>query len=324
MKLRIFVLSIFSLFLLINISCNRQNKNRIDKINSDLLVVHAGSLSIPFKSIAKEFMKIHPEVNVMLEAYGSRTAARQVSDLKRDVDVLASADSDVIRKLLYPDFADFCIDFTTNEMVIVYTEKSKFKDEINKSNWYDVLLRSGVEFGHSDPNSDPCGYRAVMTMKLSEIHYGKKGLFDKFKRSTKKRNIRPKEVDLLAMIEAGEIDYLFIYRSVAKQHKLNFISLPPEISLVSKKYSKLYSEVFVDITGKKPGEIIRKIGSPMVYGITIPKSVKNREWAVRFLDFLFGDRGRMIMKNNGQPILAVPVTDNPEALPEELKKRQGI
>lgn len=320
MSFKISPFAILLVFLLFSFSCS----GSADSFSSDkeikLLVVHAGSLSIPFKEISKEFMKACPEVEVMLESYGSRTAARQVSDLKREVDVLASADSDVIRKLLYPEYADFCIDFTTNEMVLVYTNKSLFKEEINMSNWFDILLKDGVEFGHSDPNSDPCGYRAVLTMKLAEKYYGKKSLYELFRANTKKKNIRPKEVDLLAMIETGELDYLFIYRSVAEQHRLKYVVLPPEVNLVSNDLAGFYSEVSIDITGKRPGELIRKKGAPMVYGITIPKSVKNIKWAIKFIDFILSDTGREIMKANGQPVLTSPVADNPGSVPEDLRR----
>ncbi len=319
MKFRLIVLFAIAAVLFSSSSCTGSKGDTEKKPSVKLLVVHAGSLSIPFKEISKEFMKTYPEVEVMLESYGSRTAARQVSDLKREVDIVASADSDVIRKLLYPEFAEYCIDFTTNEMVLVYTEDSKFREEINISNWYEILMKEGVEYGHSDPNSDPCGYRAVLTIKLAENFYKKEGLFKNFSKNTKKKNIRPKEVDLLAMIEAGELDYLFIYRSVAEQHKLKYLSLPPQVNLVSAEYSDLYSQVSIEVTGKKPGEVIIKKGAPMVYGITIPKSVKNKEWAVKFIEFILGEKGREIMKSNGQPVLMPPVIDNPEKAPEELR-----
>ncbi len=320
MKFRFLTLFALYLFLAGFFGCSDNSEGGSGNPEIQLLVVHAGSLSIPFKKISGEFMKVYPEVKVLLESYGSRTAARQVSDLGREVDVLASADSDVIRKLLYPDFADYCIDFTTNEMVIVYTERSKFREEINDSNWYEILLRDGVEFGHSDPNSDPCGYRSVLTMKLSEKYYKKTGLYDLFEKATKKKNIRPKEVDLLAMIETGELDYLFIYKSVAEQHHLNYVVLPPEVNLRSNEFAKLYAEVSIDITGKEPGKFIKKKGAPMVYGITVPKSAEHKIWAIKFINFIFGKLGGNIMKNSGQPVLFPPVVDNFGAVPEQLRR----
>ena len=120
-------------------ACSNEKKEKI-------LVLHAGSLAIPFKDMAKAFMTKYPDVNVVLEAHGSRTCARQITDLKRRADVMASADSQVIRNLLMPEYADFCIDFTTNEMVIMYMDggKSRFAEKIDARNWFDILSDQGV------------------------------------------------------------------------------------------------------------------------------------------------------------------------------------
>ena len=166
-------------------------------------VLHAGSLSIPFKEMAQAFMEKYPQYNVLLEAHGSRTCARQIIDLKRQVDVMASSDSEVIRNLLMPQYADFCIDFTTNEMVIMYTPKSRYADTIDADNWFDILLKPEVQYGHSDPNSDPCGYRALLAWQLAEKHYKIEGLYNRLNGKMPEKNIRPKEVDLIAFFKRG-------------------------------------------------------------------------------------------------------------------------
>ena len=56
---------------------------------------------------------------------------------------------------------------------------------------------------------------------------------------------------MLGLLEAGAYDYLYIYKSVAKQHGLKYITLPPEVSLKSKKYSDFYKNATFKITGKK-------------------------------------------------------------------------
>jgi molybdate/tungstate transport system substrate-binding protein len=299
--------------LLLFISCGDDKKEEI-------LVLHAGSLSIPFKDMAEGFMKKYPEISVVTEAHGSRTCARQITDLDRRADVMASADSAVIRNLLMPEYAGFCIDFTTNEMVLMYTAKSLFADEIDAKNWYEVLLKNGVEYGHSDPNADPCGYRAVLTMQLAEKRYKAPGLYNKLKEKIPPKNIRPKEVDLIALLEAGELDYIFIYRSVAEQHKAHFVILPDEVNLKSAALAGFYREASIKISGKKPGEWIEKKGAPMVYGITLPKNAKNPRWGARFIAFVLSEAGREIMAKNGQPEIIPPIVDNKDKLPEELKK----
>jgi len=285
---------------------------------TELKILHAGSLSIPFKDTAEAFMNKYPRYKVLLEGHGSRTCARQITDLHREVDVMGSADSAVIRNLLMPDYADFCIDFTTNEMVIMYTEKSKFADSITGDNWFEILLKPGVEYGHSDPNADPCGYRSILTWQLAESHYKVENLFQKLTDNMPKKNIRPKETDLIALLEAGELDYIFIYRSVAEQHHSKYVVLPDQINLKSADLADFYKTASVKITGKKPGEWLEKKGAPMVYGITIPNNAPNKEGAIRFVEFLLGPEGREIMKKNGQPQLIPPRVDHKEKLPVQL------
>lgn len=287
---------------------------------SEILVLHAGSLSIPFKQMAKAFMQKYPDLIVRLEGHGSRTCARQITDLNRQVDVMGSADSAVIQNLLMPEYADFCIDFASNEMVILYSEKSKYADTINSDNWYEILLKPGVQYGHSDPNADPCGYRSVLTWQLAEKYYKKENLFNRLTKKMPKKNIRPKEVDLIAMLEAGELDYIFIYRSVAEQHHTQYVILPEKINLKSSAFGDFYRTASLKITGKKPGEWIEKRGAPMVYGITLPKNAPNPEGGAKFIAFVLSKEGQVIMKKNGQPEIIPPLVDNKEKLPNALKK----
>jgi molybdate/tungstate transport system substrate-binding protein len=285
-----------------------------------ILVLHAGSLSVPLKDLAKAFMSRNSGVEVVLEAHGSRTCARQISDLKRRVDVMASADSAVIKNLLMPEFADFCIDFATNEIVLMYTKNSLFADEIGSHNWYEILMRPRVQYGHSAPNSDPCGYRALLTWQLAERYYRVPGLYRKLREKMPRKNIRPKEVDLIAFLENGELDYIFIYRSVAQQHRTPYVMLPDEINLRSFLFADFYHTASLKITGKKPGEWIEKRALPIIYGITLPKNAKEPEWGAKFIDFILGTEGQEIMSKNGQPEIVPPVVDYPDKLPEILKK----
>jgi len=285
-----------------------------------LVVLHAGSLSIPFKEISALFEKQNPGVTVQSESAGSRDTARKVSDLNRPCDVLGSADYKVVENLLMPEHADFNIRFATNEMTIAYTDKSKYADEITPENWHEILLKKGVTFGRADPNSDPCGYRTVMLFDLAQKHFCVPGLAKRLKEKDGKRFIRPKETDLLGLLEAREIDYLPIYRSVARQHGLKTVRLPDEMNLGSSAHEDLYATATVEVTGKKPGETITRKGAPIVYSITIPKNAPSRDLAVRYLDLLLSAKGREIMDRNGQSPIVPAITGEPDALPNDLKK----
>lgn len=288
--------------------------------SGSLIIFHAGSLSVPFKQICDSFRKAYPGVTIFLESAGSRTCVRKITDLKKPCDIMASADYTVIDMLLIPGYADWNIKFASNEMTIVYHERSKKAEEINKENWYEILLNKEVGFGRSDPNSDPCGYRAVLTMKLAEKYYQKKGLSDNLLKKDI-NYIRPKEVNLLALLESHSIDYIFLYRSVARQQGLKYLLLPDEINLKSPELAGYYKTASVEITGKKPGTTITKNGAPMVYGVTIPKNSPNPKMAIAFLSFLFDkSKGMAIMEKNGQPSLVPSPTDTYNKLPYELKQ----
>jgi len=289
-----------------------------------LIIFHAGSLSIPFREMAKAFEGRYPGVEVIREAAGSRTCARKISDLGRPADIMASADYTVIENLLIPKYAAWNISFATNEMAIMYRPDSKYAKEINGQNWYRILLRKDVEYGHSDPNSDPCGYRSQLVWQLAEKYYQVPGLYEKLKAGCPARNVRPKETDLIALLEAGELDYLFIYKSVAMQHHMPFVNLPVNINLASSEYAGFYNRASTKISGKTPGSFIVKKGKPMVYGITIPKNAPHRERAVQFISFLLGPEGREIMRRNGQePLPVAKVTGDFNQLPEALKPFMG-
>ncbi|MCJ7581989.1 MAG: extracellular solute-binding protein, partial [Candidatus Aminicenantes bacterium] len=202
---------------------------------------------------------------------------------------------------------------------IIYSNKSIGSDRISDQNWPDILLNPEVRYGHSDPNSDPCGYRTLLSWKLAEKYYNRPGLYHLLDESRPKKNIRPKEVDLLALLDVGELDYVFIYRSVAEQHGYSYIVLPDEINLKSSAFESFYKEVSVEITGAKPGEKIVRKGAPIVYGITIPKSAQSPQWAARFVAFVLGPKGQKIMEANGQQAFVPARVDNYNNLPNLLK-----
>jgi len=289
-------------------------------IEGDLVVFHAGSLSVPFREVASAFMDEYPKVRVLREAAGSRACARKITDLNRACDVLGSADYTVIDALLIPEHASWNIRFAANEMVIAYTEHSRRSADIGAENWHQILLESDVAYGRSDPNADPCGYRTVLTTQLAEIHYSEPGLASRLQKKDT-RHIRPKETDLLALLEVGAIDYVFIYRSVAKQHALKWVDLPDSINLKSPDHAAHYAQAKTTITGPEPGTTITKEGEPMVYGITIPNNAPNPRAAQAFVSFLLEhDNGMAIMERNGQPSLVPTFSESYDRVPSLLKR----
>jgi len=307
------------LFVFIAFLNNACQNNKSDA-NKTLLIYHAGSLSVPVKQISAAFQQEHPDIKILTEAAGSVACARKITDLNRPCDLMLSADYTVIDNFLIPEFADWNIKLASNEMVIAYKQNSKKANEINENNWMDILHEDNIRFGRSDPNSDPCGYRTVLCVKLSESYYKKPGLAENIL-AKNQRFIRPKETDLIALLQTQTIDYIFIYRSVAVQHNLKYLLLSDSINLKKPELSDWYSNFSLEINGKEPGEKTLLIGEPMVYGLTIPNNAPNKELAIIFTSFLLDkDKGMKIIEQNGQPSLIPSPTTTWHKIPEALNK----
>ena len=308
---RILFILLFSVSLIP--ACRNSGKN----VKSDIIIFHAGSLSVPFRELKEIYERETPGVRILLEPAGSLVCARKITELKKPCDIMASADYFVINELLIPDYADWSIRFATNEIVIAFSDKAKYAGEINNENWTDILLRDDVLYGRSDPDTDPCGYRSVLTMKLAENYYNSPGLSDKL--TGKNRDyIRPKEVDLVALIESNAIDYMFQYKSVAIQHNLNFIELPDEINLSDPQYEELYNSVSLEIRGNKPDNKLIVRGEYINYSMTIPFVSPNKEAAIDFMSFILSERGTEIFRKNGQNPIIPFSTEQKSLIPQKL------
>ncbi len=306
-----------------------------------LVIFHAGSLSVPLQQLEAEFTKYAEEnlgikVKFQDEASGSVMAVRKVTDLHKQADIVAVADYTLIPQMLVPNFTDFYVLFATNQIVIAFTNKSRYADEINSTNWYEILAKPGVRFGFSNPNDDPCGYRSVMVMKLADLYYGKpifETLVEKntniyangthvyapkeIQLKTDKVVIRPKETDLVGLVESGAIDYFFIYKSVAEQHHLRYITLPKEINLGDFRMADYYGKV--EITLGSTGKTIK--AKPIVYGVTVLKNAPHRQLALEFLKFWLGKTGRDVFEKNYQDFLNPPIAFGkvPDEIRDEVK-----
>ncbi|MDG6257088.1 MAG: tungstate ABC transporter substrate-binding protein WtpA [Methanomicrobiaceae archaeon] len=285
-----------------------------------LKVIPAGSLLGPFATIEEDFEALHPEVDVQIEGHGSIQAVRQVTDLHRAVDVVAVADESLIPDMMYRPmegsdvfYADEYARIGTNEVVIAYTGESLYADEIDAANWYAVLARPDVRVGFSNPMLDACGYRTFMVVVLAEDYYDQEGLFDALigdhlqspvtvtadngvtrvalpeflKPATDKLAIRDGSIYLLSLLEAGGIDYAFEYKSVAIEHGLSWVDLPPEVDLGSGELADAYAAVEVKLSFARFSSIgDERQGRPIVYAITVPNNAPHPAMAEEFVAFV--------------------------------------
>ena len=284
-----------------------------------LIIFHAGSLSVPVRELAETFMEDNPGVTVLTEAAGSLHSARKITDLGKTCDIMLSADHIVISSMLIPEYASWNIRFATNEIVIAYRPESAYSSIFREDNWADILLKDDVITGRADPDADPCGYRTVFATRLAEEFYGRPGLADSLL-GKDTEYIRPKEVDLVALISSGVIDYMFQYRSVAVQHGFRFLELPDEINLSSPEMTERYAGVSYMIPGGEPGLRTEVHGDYISYSGTVMDRAPEKELAMKFFDFMLSEEGSRIFRECGQEPLSPAVADDPDAVPASLRK----
>jgi len=300
------------ILILILSGCGGKSKTR------NIIIFHAGSLSVPVKKLNEAFEKENPGVRVLSEAAGSLACARKVTELGKTCDIILSADYFVIDRMLIPDYALWNIKFATNEIVIAYRPESKYAAQITTENWYDILLRKDVIYGRADPDADPCGYRTVFTAQLAAGYYKRPGISDSL--LTKNSDyIRPKEVDLVALVETGVIDYMFQYKSVAIQHGFTYLELPDSINLSDIALKDHYGSVSYMIPGSEPGTRTEVKGDYICYSGTVLVKAPQKDLATEYFRFLLSEEGRDIFLGSGQEPVIPAVTDQSGAVPRELQ-----
>jgi molybdate/tungstate transport system substrate-binding protein len=316
----------------------------------ELKVICAGSLMVPFAEIEQAYEAQHPHVDVLTEGHGSVQVIRQVTELEAEADVSAVADHSLIPAMMYnvkmPDsnsgYAKWYIKFASNTLGLAYTSDSRYADEISADNWYEILSRPDVKLGISDPRFDACGYRAMMACWLAGPLYENGDIFHDVLGDFKypilpqvegrectilvpeivrgqKVSVRGSSVVLLGILESGDIDYAFEYKSVAQQRDLYFLELPPEINLGSDAFQSLGYDVSVEIDYQRFASVIPDfVCQEILYGVTIPENSPRPEAASNYVMFLLGPKGRKIFAEQHQPFRPL-VTDNSEHIPEDLR-----
>ena len=146
----------------------------------------AGSLLIPVDALEQAFEAANPDVDVQSECHGSIQVIRHVTELHEPIDVVMTADHALIPLLMYSTvdedtgqpYSRWYIRFAGNSMGLAYSANSRYADEIDAQNWYEILSRPDVKIGLPDPRFDAAGYRMFMVTTLAQKYYGAAGLFD--------------------------------------------------------------------------------------------------------------------------------------------------
>ena len=261
-----------------------------------IVVYNAGSLALPLRAALDSFAA-RERVTVEQENAGSLETARKLTELGKIPDILAVADYEVSPLLLIPSHATWYAKFARNRMVLAYEDRSRGASEIDTNNWWQIVTRPGVQVGRADPSLDPNGYRTLLVWQLAERFYKQPGLAGRLLASAPPRNVRPKEADLVGLLQAGEFDYIWSYESIAQGVGAKYVALPQEIDLSAPDDSAEYAVASVRVAGRTPRDSITMRGQPIVYAFTIPTRAPHPQIAAKFAEYLESAEGKRVMRS---------------------------
>jgi len=243
--------------------------------------------------------------------------------------------------------ADWYAIFATNRMVLAYSPHSRYASLFRSGDWIKALTTPGVQFGLADPRFDATGYRALMVLQLAQRYYHDDHLFADVTVgrlsppvtvssragvdlidvpelldgvSGSGLVLRGASIELMALLESGDLDCAFEYESVVRQHHLPFVQLPAQIDLSSQRFAANYARVAVSIAFQRFATVKPVFaGAPIAYAVTIPRTAHDPADAARFIAFLLGPRGRAILAADYQPAVTPALVDHFDKLPAVLR-----
>lgn len=270
-----------------------------------LVVFNAAALGPPFKQLGATLVAAGARP-MRQENSPSLEAVRKLTDLGKVPDLLAVADVGLLDSLVVPGHATWYLVFGSNALVLAYGPGMAARVAQAAVPWYDLLLAPGVRVGRSDPKVDPSGYRTLLALDLAERHHRVPGLAARLREAMPDKYVRHAEADLSALVQTGELDFIWTYRNLARAHGLQWVELPPDVNLESMERAAWYATASVEVPGRPGGPPLRVVGAPILFALTIPREAASPDEAVRFIAALLGVEGRDVMSRSGFAMLDRP------------------
>jgi molybdate/tungstate transport system substrate-binding protein len=120
------------------------------------------------------------------------------------------------------------------------------------------------------------------------------------------------EVVLLARVETGQFDAGIFYKHEVVAHHLPFVTLPPAINLGDSKFAAFYAEA----TYKLPSGGQVK-GAPILFTITIPRTVSHPAAAEAFVRFMLSST--KLLEEFGFGAIEHQVAGDRDRIPDQLR-----
>uniref|UniRef100_D5WYV3 Extracellular solute-binding protein family 1 n=1 Tax=Thiomonas intermedia (strain K12) TaxID=75379 RepID=D5WYV3_THIK1 len=269
-----------------------------------LSVAYAGSMGALMDKALGPTIAKQAKVQYQGQGAGAFGLAHLIAAKQINPDVFVSITPGPIEVLQKAGLIDTAVPVASTQMVIAYSDKSKFAADFKaaaagKMPWYEVLEKPGLHFGRTDPKTDPQGRNIVFTMLLAQEFYKQPGLADKILGKVENEQQIFTEPSLLSRLESGQLDATSGYLSAVISHKLPYIKLPGEINLSDPAMiEKWYSKVHFDI--KVPnGKTDTLSTQPLVFYAAVLKNAPNPKAGAAFVKLMTSAEGQALFKQYG-------------------------
>jgi molybdate/tungstate transport system substrate-binding protein len=224
--------------------------------------------------------------------------------------------------------SNWAIGFASDQMVVAYSNASVSTtaaaaviseyQQAAKSNassdWNAVfksLTSGGVKLGISDPGADPAGLRGWLVLEAAGALYGdsNQSAYTTPLLRAQANVTGSAAANMVAPLEAGQMQFLFIYRSVAVAQHLGYFQLDHRINLGDPKLAASYALLrYTLATGPTSG-------APIILCMTIPTDAPDASEAMQFVRYVVRSSGALLAPYGLQPF-APPLLYNDTAPPQ--------
>ena len=268
------------------------------------------------------------------KAGGSLLLGQQIAQGDPVSVFLSVSRSAVSSAVLKDEFPGWAVAFATDEMALAYSNASArisygavssvidSYQAARASNttgaWFAFFsnLTSGkVKVGISNPNADPAGFRAWLVLQAAGALYaGNDSSYFVNRMLQNNGNVSAASAaDLVAPLQAGQIQFVFIYRSAVIAQHLGLILLNDGINLGDPSHDAFYATfAYATSSGLERG------GTILLY-LSVPNDSTNYEGALEFVTFV-ARSGAQTLSQFGLSTLAPArlYNDTPTSVPPAL------
>jgi molybdate/tungstate transport system substrate-binding protein len=295
---------------------NAEGENMVAVLNAGVLHHFVANGLIP--AMARD-----RGIAVRHESGPSVSLARQLRDGGKVGDVFLSADAEVNRILLESSGVGrtrWYVGFARNAVVLVYSPKSRYASEFSRAAagevpWFEILQRANARLVRGDPNQDPLAYYTLLVVELAERHYGVPGLRQRILGD----DLNPVQLSgfSFAGLETGDVDAIFLYRSMALDRQLPFVALPDAVNLGDPAQAESYSRARFTTN---QGETFA--GGPIRLGATVLSNAASPELGAEVVAYLLSPDGQKLLAEYQFLPADGIVGGDPTALPATLEAQR--